>query len=208
MKKIVAIIIVALLFYGTVKIAILRETKHTSSILNIQVESQNTQEKHNFPALIETYQISLADITIKHFPRLNEPNIEVQEGGKEYYFRAGTDITIAIFNVTFRTSTSEPLLLPRWSHCQVTVHDGSSINDSALVGGSMPVWTLVNGELFYKITLNLRPLIENDGPGTNRTLAVSIFAFGGISPFYRIAKNLFGFKELSRNWQITVNFVT
>lgn len=207
MKKIIAIIIVALLFYGTIEIAILRESKHTSSILDTQVKPQNTQEKHNFPASIETYQINLADITIKHFPRLNEPNIEVQEGRKEYYFRAGTDITIAIFNVTFRTSTSEPLILPRWSHCQVNVHDGPSVNDSALVGGSIPVWTLVDSELFYKITLNLRPLIENDGPDTNRTLAVSIFAFGGISPFYRIAKNLFGFRELSGNWQITVNFI-
>ena len=203
-RNIVVIAAICIFICGFFSTAIVNNSTYSdgATILN----QNNVVKKASLATNAVPMPENLVEVSIKHYSGLERAAISIADGKKEYTFAAGAGITVATFNPTLVSSTAGDLLFPRWAYYRVTIYDGPLETDPALIDGSVPVWTLVSSERGYKITSNLRPLIENEGPGTSRTLAVSVSAFGGMFPFKGIARFMPGFKEDYKTWQIKVNF--
>ena len=203
------ILTVSLLFLGICGPVVAQGWSVPSTPLAIQARVDGARIINDVPSSVATsiQNEVLVVSVIKHNTWSEKPVIEINDGKKAYDFDAGAGITVAEFNPILITSTTGDLVLPRFSFWRITIHDGTSENDPSMIDGSFPVWTLANSERGYRITPNLRPLIENEGPGTSRTVAVSVHAFGGLSPFKYMARNFpLNFAQETKSWQITINF--
>lgn len=199
--------LIAVFLFGAIMPVVAKEGSLSSTILDNQTRD-NTNIQNGFSTAAPTGTDVLVVSIIKHNPWNEKPVIEINDGKKIYDFAAGSGITVGEFNPILVTSTTGDLVLPRFSFWRITIHDGTSENDPAMIDGSFPVWTLANSERGYRITPNLRPLIENEGPSTSRTVTVSVDAFGGLSPFKYMARNFpMNFAQATKSWQITINFI-